>query len=84
MIAHTNRSGKEAHVLVGSEESHEHWHLNNIELTILGDIEVSEGSWEVGIEILLLGITGETLMGLEDLRGSGSGDGLVHLEVSVW
>ena len=74
----------EGHVLVGGEESHELWHLDDLNLSTLGDIEVSEGSWEVGIEIFLLVITGESLMGLEDLRGSGSGDGLVHHEVSVW
>jgi len=70
--------------LVGGEESHELWGLDDLDLTVLGDIEVSEGSWEVGIEILLLGITGESLMGLEDLGGSGSGDGFVHHEVTVW
>ena len=84
MIAHTTCSGEEGHVLVGSEESHELWHLDDIDLTILGDIEVSPGSWEVGVEVLLLGITGESLMGLEDLGSSGSGDSLVHLEVSIW
>ena len=84
MIAHTTRSGKEGHVLVGSEESHELWHLDDLEFTALGNVEVSEGSWEVGIEILLLGITGETLVGSEDLGGSGSSGGLVHHEVSVW
>ena len=74
----------EGHVLVGGEESHELWHLDDLNLSTLGDIEVSEGSWEVGIEIFLLGITGETLMCSEDLGGSGSGGGLVHDEVSVW
>ena len=70
--------------MVGGEESHELWHLDDLDLSALGDIEVSEGSWEVGVEVLLLGITGKSLMGLEDLGGGGSGGGLVHDEVTVW
>merc|ERR1740117_101433 len=79
-----NRSGEKGHILVGGEESHELWHLDDLNLSTFGDIEVSEGSCEVGIEIFLLLITGETLMGSEDFRGSGSSGGLVHHEVSVW
>merc|ERR1719503_195466 len=44
----------EGHVLVGGEESHELWNLDELELSTLGDIEVSEGSWEVGMRYFFL------------------------------
>ena len=74
------RSGLEAHVLVGSDESHELWHLDDLDATTLVDIEVSPGLGEVGTEVSLLGGTGESLMGLENLGCSSSGGGFGHNE----
>ena len=68
----TGRSGLEGHVLVRGEESHELWHLDDLDGSTLVDIEVSPGFWEVGGEVGLLGSTGESLMGLENLGGSSS------------
>ena len=56
----TSRSGLEGHVLVGGEESHELWHLDDLDASTLVDIEVSPGFWEVGGEVGLLGGTGES------------------------
>ena len=70
--------------MVGAEESHELWHLDDLDASTLVDIEVSPGFWEVGAEVSLLGGTGESLMGLENLAGSSSGGGLGHDEVSSW
>ena len=69
--------------LVGGEESHELRHLVNANLTGLVHVEVSPGSWEVLGEVGGLLGSLESLVGLEDLSGGGSGGGLVHLEVSV-
>ena len=72
------------HVLVGSEESHELWHLDDLNLSSSVDIEVSEGLVEVGIEVLLEGGSSESLMGGEDLGGGGLGGVVVHPENTVW
>ena len=80
----TSRSGLEGHVLVGGEESHELWHLDDLDASTLVDIEVSPGLWEVGLEVGLLGGTGESLMGLEDLGGGSSGGTLGHDEDTGW
>ena len=53
--------------MVGGEESHELWHLDDFDASTLVDIEVSPGLGEVGSEVSLLGSTGESLMGLENL-----------------
>ena len=80
----TRSSGLEGHVLVGGDESHELWHLDDLDGTTLVDIEVSPCLWEVGIEVGSLGSTGESLMGLEDLGGSGLGGSLGHDESTGW
>ena len=80
----TGRSGLEGHVLVGAEESHELWHLDDLDASTLVDIEVSPGLWEVGGEVGLLGGTGESLMGLENLGGSSSSGTLGHDESTRW
>ena len=77
-------SGLEGHVLVGGEESHELWHLDDLNASTLVDIEVSPGLWEVGGEVLLLGGTGKSRMGLKNLRGGGSGSTLGHDESTRW
>jgi hypothetical protein len=80
----SSRSGLEGHVLVGGEESHELWHLDDLDASTLVDIEMLPGFWEVGGEVGLLGGTGESLMGLENLGGSGSGGSLGHDESTRW
>jgi hypothetical protein len=70
--------------LVGGEESHELWHLDDFDASTLVDIEVSPGLGEVGTEVSLLGSSGESLMGLEDFGSSSSGGGLGHDEVTRW
>ena len=52
-----NPSGRSLEVegLVGGEESHELWHRLNTDHTGFVDVEVSPGSWEVGLEVLGLG-----------------------------
>ena len=50
---HTTRSVVlEGEVLVRGEESHELWHLNDLNHTGSVDIEVSPGLGEVGVEVL--------------------------------
>ena len=80
----TGRSGLEGHVLVRGEESHELWHLDDLDGSTLVDIEVSPGFWEVGGEVGLLGSTGESLMGLENLGGGSSSSTLGHDESTRW
>jgi hypothetical protein len=70
--------------LVGCEESHELWHLDDLDISTLVYVEVGPGLVEVGIEIGSEGSAGETLMGVEDLLGSGEGGGLGHPEFSGW
>merc|ERR1719424_335136 len=80
----TRCSGLEGHVLVGAEESHELWHLDDLDASTLVDIEVSPGLGEVGVKVSLLGSSGESLMGFENLGRSSSGGGLGHDEVTRW
>ena len=74
----------EVHLLVGAQESHELWHLDGLDLAGSVHVEVSPGSWEVGLEVVGSSGTGESLVGVEDLAGGGSGGTLVHPEGSVW
>ena len=74
----------ELHVLVGAEESHELWHLDNLNETSLVDIEMSPGLGEVGGEVVIEHLAGETLVGSENLSGGSHGGGLVHPEFSAW
>ena len=50
------------HGLVGAEESHELWHLDDLNITGLVDIEVSPGLGEVSIEVGSEGISRELSM----------------------
>ena len=77
-------SFSKAHVLVGGKESHEHWHLDDLNESGSVDIEVGPGSWEIGVEIFLEGITSESFMGVKYFSSGGSGSGFVHPEVSSW
>merc|ERR1719240_2417872 len=74
----------ERHVLVGAEESHELWHLDDLNESSLVDIEVSPGLGEVGVDVVVEHLAGETLVGGEDLLGGSEGRGLVHPELSTW
>ena len=59
----------EGHVLVRAEESHELWHLDNLDETGLVDIEVTPGLGEVGGDVVLELLAGETFMGGKDFLG---------------
>jgi len=74
----------EGHVLVRAEESHELWHLDNLDETGLVDIEVTPGLGEVGGDVVLELLAGETFMGGKDFLGGRHGGGLVHPELSGW
>ena len=43
----------EGHVLVGAEESHELWHLDDLNESSLVDIEVTPGLGEVGVDVVI-------------------------------
>ena len=70
--------------MVGAEESHQLWHLDDLNESGLVNIEVSPGLGEVGVEVGLEGSTAESLMGAENFGGSGSHSGLVHDEFAAW
>ena len=74
----------EGHVLVRAEESHELWHLDDLNLSSPVNVEVSPGLGEVGVEVVLEISSGLALMGLEDLSRGSSGGGFVEPEVSGW
>jgi hypothetical protein len=70
--------------LVRGEESHEHWHLDDLNDSGSIDIKMSPGLVEVGLKISLEGSTLEFFMGGKDLLGSSSGGGWVHEELAGW
>ncbi len=70
--------------LVGGEESHELRDGLNTDHTGFVDIEMSPGSWEVGLEIFGLGWSIKSFVGSENFSGSGFGLGFGHEELSVW
>ena len=74
----------ERHVLVGAEESHHLWHLDDLNESSLVDIEVTPGLGEVGGDVVIEHLARETLVGGENLLGGGEGRGLVHPELSTW
>merc|ERR1719353_865434 len=53
----------ERHVLVRAEESHELWHLDDLNESGLVDVEVTPGLGEVGAHVVIEELTRETLMG---------------------
>ena len=70
--------------MVGGEESHELSGSVDRDGTGLVHIEVGPGLVEVGIEIVLEGSTGESLVGSEGLLSGGSSDGLGEVENTIW
>jgi hypothetical protein len=60
-------------VLIRGQESDEHWHLDHFDLSSNVNVEMSPGLGEVGIEVLLELITGESLMGGENLLSGSVG-----------
>ena len=63
----------ELEVLIRGKESDELWHLDNLNSSGLVHIKVSPGLVEVGGEVLGELITGELLMGGENLLGGSEG-----------
>merc|ERR1719263_865550 len=72
------------HVLVRAEESHELWHLDDLNESSLVDIEMSPGLAEVGVDVGSELFSRESLVGSENLLGGSEGSGLVHPEFSRW
>lgn len=74
----------ELEVLIRGEESDEHWHLDDLDITGLVNIEMSpslgEISSNVGIEFSIT----DFLVGAENFLSSGGGGGLVHPESTGW
>ena len=74
----------ELEVLIRGEESDEHWHLADLDLANLVDIEVSPSLVEVCVEISGELVTGDLLVGGEDLLSGGVGTSLGHPELASW
>ena len=74
----------ELEVLIRGKESNELWHLDNLDLSNLVNVEMSPGLVEVGGEVFVELATGESLMGGEDLLSSSEGSSLGHPEFSSW
>ena len=74
----------ELEVLIGGKESHEHWHLGDLNVSGLVHIEVTPGLGEVGVEICGEFSTADFLVGAENFGGSGLGSSFVHPESSSW
>ena len=75
MMAYTSLGcSLKGHVLVGGEESHELWHLDDLNESGSVDIEMSPSFAEVGLQILVKFISGKSLMGVENFSGSSSCD----------
>ena len=71
-------------VLIGSEESDELWHLDDLDVSGSVDIEMSPGLGEVGGEVRGEFFTADFLMGAENLGGSGLGGEFVNPESTGW
>ena len=74
----------EGELLVGSEESDELWHNLNTDESNFVDIEVSPGSWEIGVKVFLNLSGGHFLVGSENFSRGTSGLGFSHGEDTVW
>ena len=71
-------------MLVGSEESDELWKNFNTDESNFVDIEVSPGSWEIGLEVFFSFGSGHLFVGGENFSGGSSGLGFSHGEDTVW
>ena len=72
------------HALVGAEESHEHWGLDDLDGTVTVDVEVGPGLVEVGIHVLGGGSSLETLVGSKNFLSSVLHVLLAHHEGASW
>jgi len=72
------------HALVGAEESHEHWRLDDFNSTITVDIEVAPGFIEIGVHVFSKGWTTETLVGSKNLLSGVLHTCLAHHEGTGW
>jgi len=71
-------------LLVGSEESDELWESFNTDESNFVDIEVSPGSWEIGVKVFLNLSSGELFVSSENFSRGTSGLGFGHGEDTVW
>jgi len=74
----------ELEVLVGGEESDEHWHLGDLNVSSSVNIEVSPSLLEVGGHVGILFSTADVFVGAENFSSGGVGSWLVHPEFSSW
>ena len=74
----------ELELLVGCEESHEDWGNFNTDGSLLVDVVVSPGSWEVFGKVILEGSSGEFLVGGKNFSGGSSGGGFSEGEYTGW
>ena len=74
----------ELEVLIGSEESNELWHLDDLNVSSSVHIEVAPSLLEVGIEISSKVSSADGLVGAENFRSGGFGSKFVHPEFSSW
>merc|ERR1712100_122049 len=79
-----HRFSLEGDVLVGHEESHEAWSIEDWDGSGSVDIEVSPCFGPVGIEVGLLSSTSDVLVGGEDLLSESSSGGFSESENTGW
>ena len=69
---------------VGAEESEESTHSSDLNLSVIGGIEVLPSLIEIFVKVVISGLTFETKMSLEDFRGSGESSDMVEVELAGW
>ena len=74
----------EAHVLVGGQESHELWHLDDLDPAGKVNIEVFPGLIEESVQVLVKRAARESLVGVENLLSSSHSVFLAHPELASW
>ena len=69
---------------VGAEESEESTHSSDLNLSVIGGIEVLPSLIEIFVKVVISGLTFETKMSLENFRGSGESSDMVEVELAGW
>ena len=70
--------------MVGAEESHELWGLDNFNVSDFVNIEMSPGLGPVGVQIFTESFTADFFMGAENFIGSSFGLGFGEDEMTGW
>jgi len=77
-------SSLEGDVLIGHEESHELWGIEDWDVSGSVNIEVSPGFGPVGVEVVNLSLSSDVLVGGENFLSEGSGGGFGESENTGW